>query len=306
MPGLHSGYRWFLPVVLGLATGCGALRCQKVSEESIAQARRLSLQGMEAQQHNDWVNAEALFADAVMQCPHDERARCGYAESLWRRGACPDAIAHMEESVRLSGHDPERLVQLGNMYLGVGDLTRAADQADRAIAASPELAIAWALRGDVLERQGQLTAALASYHRALAYQTPFPTVQLAIAEIYRQEHRPERSLATLQALASSFPAGQAPPDLLVRQSLALQALGRHHEAARTLAQAAGRANPSADLLCALARAQWLAGETTAARQSLAAALAREPDHPACRALAQDLGWPQSAIAAVHPMSSATR
>lgn len=227
--------RCLLPVVLCLTAGCSALRCPKVSEQSIADARRLSLQGLEAVQRGHWENAEALFAAAVIKCPHDERARCGYAESLWRRGAVPDAISHMEESVRLSGHDPERLVQLGNMYFGVGDFERSAEQARRAIAANQELASAWALRGDVLRAQGNRDEALASYHRALVYQEQFPGVQLAIADIYREENRPERSLATLHSLAANFPAGQAPPDLVARQASAMQALGRHHDADRLLA-----------------------------------------------------------------------
>lgn len=297
MPALRAIGAGSLVCLSLAAASCGALRCPKVSEQSVADARRLSLQGLDAQQHGQWENAEGLFAAAIIKCPHDERARCGYAESLWRRGACPEAIAHMEESVRLAGHDPVRLVQLGNMYLGVGDLPRAGDQAERAIAASPELAAAWALRGDVLQGQGNLSAALASYHRALAYQEPFPAVQLAIAEIYRRENRPERSLATLQSLAASFPTGQAPADVLIAESRAMQALGRHHDAALKLALVARRGNPSADLLCELAHVQLLAGETTAARQTLHAALARHANHPAGLALLQELGARQNAIAA---------
>jgi len=278
------------------AVGCGTLRCQKISAEAVADARRLSLQGMDAQQQGQWEKAEKLFAAAVGKCPHDERARCGYAEALWQRGACHEAIVHMEESVRLSGHDPTRLVQLGNMYRGIGDLTRAGEQVQRAIAANPQLAAAWALRGDLLQAQGDRVEALASYHRALAYQDPFPGVQLAVAEIYRQENRPQRSLATLQALKNSFPPGQAPDDVLFCESRALQDLGRYHDAARALAHAAGRGNPSADLLAELARVQSLAGETAAARQSLAAALQREPNHPACLALEQELGSRQAVLA----------
>jgi tetratricopeptide (TPR) repeat protein len=226
------------------ASGCQAFRCAKVSDESIAAARQLSLQGMDAQQRGQWDRAELLFASAVAKCPHDERARYGYAQSLWQRGACPDAMAHMEEAARLSGHDPERLVQLGQMYRSQGDLGRAAAQAERAIAANPQLAAAWALRGEVLQSQGNRSEALDSYHRALAFRQPFPEVQLAIAEIYMQENRPQRALATLQALAACYPPGQVPPDLLVREGLAMRALGRHHDAARVLAAAAARSNPS--------------------------------------------------------------
>src|SRR5262245_11139867 len=164
------------------AVGCRAFRCQKVSDESVAAARQLSLQGLDAQQRGQWDRAEMLFASAVIQCPRDERARCGYAESLWQRGDCSAAVAHMEEAARLSGHDPERLVQLGQMYHSQGDLVRAGEQARRAIGANPQLASAWALQGEISVAQGNRSEALASFHRALSLQPQFAEVQLAIAE----------------------------------------------------------------------------------------------------------------------------
>jgi tetratricopeptide (TPR) repeat protein len=226
-----------------LCGGCRAFRCQKVTDESIAAARQLSLQGLDAWQRGQWEKAQTLFASAVSKCPHDERAHYGYAQSLWQLGAHNEAIAQMEEAVRLSGHDPERLVQLGEMYCSRGDMDRARDAADRAIVANPQLAVAWALKGQVLHVQGRLDEALANYHRALSYQQALPGVQLAVADIYTRQNRPQRTLATLQALAATYPPNQVPPDLLVRESAALKALGRNQDAARTLAQAAGKRDP---------------------------------------------------------------
>jgi tetratricopeptide (TPR) repeat protein len=276
------------------ALGCRALRSRKTSDEGIAAARKLSLQGIDAQQRGQWDRAEMLFAAAILKCPSDERARCGYAESLWQRGQCDMAISHMEEAARLSGHDPERLVRLGQMYLERGSFVGAERQADVAIAANPQLAAAWALRGQVLQAKGNRTDALASFHRALSYQSSYPEVQLAIADIYAAENRPERALATLQSLESSFPRGQAPSSVLVGEALALRALSRHRDAARLLADAVRQTNPSADLLYELARTQALAGETGSARQTAIAALEREPQHVACAALMQELG-PQPAV-----------
>lgn len=283
-----------------LSGGCRAFRCQQVSDEAIASARQLSLQGFDAQQRGRWEQAESLFATAVVKCPRDERARCGYAESLWQRGARTEAVAHMEEAVRLSGHDPERLVQLGHMYREQGDLARAAEQAARAIGANPQLASAWALRGEVERACNQPAEALASFHRALSLQPQFPPVQLAVAELCLADNRPQQALATLQSLEATFPAGHAPLDLLVRESQALSCLGRYPDAARTLATAAERGNPSPDLLFALAQAQAQAGQIAAARLALGAALARDPQHRAALALAQELGTRQDVLAAALP------
>jgi tetratricopeptide (TPR) repeat protein len=282
------------------ASGCGVFRCQKSSDEAITAARQMSLQGIDAQQRGQWDQAETLFASAVARCPRDERARGCYAESLWQRGATDEAISHMEEAARLSGHDPQRLVQLGQMYRSRGELHRAGQQAERAIAADPQLAAAWALQGEVLQAQGKRSEALASFHRALSYQEHYPEVQLAIAEIYSQENRPQRALATLHALAAHYPPGQGPIEVLVREGFALRQLGRHHDAARTLARAAEQGNPSAELLYELATAQIAAGDHAAARLAVAAGLDREPHHAGCLALQADLGAPSAVLAAALP------
>jgi tetratricopeptide (TPR) repeat protein len=253
-----------LPAAVLLLTGCRLCRGHRVSDESLAAARQLSLQGIDAQQRGHWDRAETLFAAAILKCPEDERARCGYAESLWHRGAANEAITHMEEAARLSANDSERLVRLGQMYRARGDLALAGRQADLAIAANPQLAKAWALRGSVQHAQGHRAEALASYHRALGYEHPLPEVQLAIAEIYAQENRPQRALATLQSLAASLPPGQTPPDVLVGEARALAALGRPSDAARALAQAAQQPSAPAELLAELARVQALAGDGSAA------------------------------------------
>ena len=283
--------------ILVAAGGCRAFRCQTASDETVAEARQLSLQGMTARDRGRWDQAEAFYADAVLKCPGDERARCGYAESLWQRGAEQEAVVHMEEAVRLSGHDPERLVQLGEMYLARGELSRAREQADRAVRANRQLAAAWALRGKVLRAQGSRTEALASFHRALTIRQQYPEVQLALAETYNEQGRPQRALATLQALADSFPPEQIPVDVLIHQGFALRQLGRHRDAAESLAAAAERDNASADLLYELGLAQISAGDTAAARLSIAASLARDPTHVAALALRDQLAAGQGTMAA---------
>jgi tetratricopeptide (TPR) repeat protein len=261
--GVGEGWRRKLaPLAFALAAGaavasggCRVFRCQRVSDESVAAARQLSLAGLDAQQRGQWERAESLFAAAILKCPADERARCGFAEALWHRGAQAEAISHMQEAVRLSGHDPERLVRLGQMYAARGDINLASHHADLAIAANPALASAWALRGQVCRAHGNADEALASFHRALSCQQPLPEVQLAISEIYLQQGRPQRALATIQALSATYPLGRAPANVLVHEADALRALNRQQEAARLLAQA--EAGSRQDEAVALASASTL-------------------------------------------------
>ena len=74
-----------------LFAGCRVFHRQRISDESFTQARHLSLQGLDAQMRGDWERSESLFAAAILKCPSDERARGGYAEALWKRGAADQA-----------------------------------------------------------------------------------------------------------------------------------------------------------------------------------------------------------------------
>lgn len=284
-------------LILLLASGCRAWRHREDPLARLSAARQLTLQGLEAQRRGHWSQAESLFAAAILQCPGDERARCGYAEALWQRGAHAAALTHMEEAVRLSGHDPQRLVQLGRMYLALGDVPRAADAATRAIQANSQCAAAWALRGEVLLAQGQTDEALAALHRALAWQQPLPEVKLAVARIYLEQGRPQRAYSTLEALAASYPLDQVPVEVLVPMALALRQMGRPGEAAERLAQAVRRADPSADLWYELAQTQLAAGNGLEARQALQAALKCDPHHAPSLALQEALGDAAASMAA---------
>lgn len=285
-----------LAIVAGLS-GCGLFRCKATSDETLAAARQFSLQGLEAEQQGRWDQAESLFAAACQQAPQDERAHCGYAEALWRRDAHDEAIAHMEQAVRLFGNDPERLIQLGEMYLVRGEHELAGEQATRAIAANSQLAGAWALRGRVLEAQDLRSDAMASFHRALSLQPRLPDVQLALARIYTQQDRPQQALAMLQTLSDSYPQGQIPVEVLVKQSLALRQLGRLNDAATSLAQATTMPGANANLFYELARTQAMNGDVVSARLSLESALARDPQHALSLAMREELAARQDTLTA---------
>ncbi len=267
--------------------GCTAFRKGPVAQDVLS-AREYSLRGIDAAQQGDLAEAESLFERAVTACPHDERARRHYADTLWRRGEVDQAIAHMEEAVRLSAGDPKLLVKLGQMYLSRGDLHRAGELADEAIRGNRQLASAWALQGDVQRRRNDRDAALASYHRALAYEEHFPRVQFAVAELYYEAGRPQRSLATLVALADQYPPGQEPRELLFRQGVTLKSLGRYHDAVEVLETAASRGKATAELLFHLSEARMLSGDETNAALALANALELDPQHPASLRLMSQL------------------
>jgi len=286
----------FLILVCLVAPGCRTLRCKKESDETIALTRQLAMQGKDAQQKGQWEKAESCFAEAVQRSPNDERARVGYAESLWNRGAQDLAVTHMTEAVKLSGHDPTLLVHLGQMHLALNNLPAATRIAERALASNKQMASAWALRGNVHRAAGQREEALADYHRALSAQPHYPEVQLALADIYAQQQRPDRALATLQSLADQFPPGSVPADLQFRQGLALRDLGRHQEAADAFAVAA-QVQPHPDVLYELAQARSQLGDNGNAQLAVHRALQLNPQHQASLRLQGELVTRQQSLTA---------
>jgi tetratricopeptide (TPR) repeat protein len=264
-----------------LCLGC-AWKKGRVHDDVVA-ARQLALQGIDARQRGRLERAESLFSQATEMCPLDEQIRSQYAETLWDAEDCDQAVRHMEEAVRLSGSHPELVVRLGEMYLQQGRLEQADDQAELATAKKPTLAAGWALRGDVLRAQGRDADSLASYHRAISLQAHYPHVQLAVADIYRQQRRPGRALATLRSLADGYPPGETPVQVLFWQGVALKELQRYDAATEMLADVARRTEPGPELLLHLAEAQWLAGDPINAQLTVQAALRRIPpadqNHP---------------------------
>jgi tetratricopeptide (TPR) repeat protein len=265
-----------LPITLA-AVGCASLPRNR-ADENVVKARQLSLRGADAMQRGRWSEAEVLLREAVRMCPMDERMLCQYAETLWNLGDHAQAVEHMESAARLSGDDPELVVQLGDMYLEQGDLQRAGEQAERAIAANRQLASAWALRGDVLQRRGMTDESLASYHRALSYQEHYPRVQLAVAAAYQQQARYRRMLSTLRNLADGYPAGAVPARVRFLEGLAQKELGRYEAANEAFLAAARQGEPWPELWYELAESRLLMGDTANARIAARAALTMAPQH----------------------------
>jgi len=266
-----------------LAGGCATFR-KKPADDVVVAARQKSLRGMEAAQKGEWDTAEALFADAVASCPLDERARNRYADALWRRGAEQEAITQMEEAVRLSGGAPDIHVQLGEMYLAQENFEAAQQQAELALAADHQLASAWALRGGALEQRGSLREAMSAYHRAMSYRPHYPEVQLAAARLYRKQERPQRTLATLQALVAQYRPGEAPAAMLLEEGIAYKDVQRYAEATNSLLLAADNTEPSSELLYHLSEAQLGTGNIVEARMNLARAMQNSGATPELRQL----------------------
>lgn len=252
--------------------------------QSLADCRRLSQQGVAALERGRQQDAEALLSKAVAACPTDPDAHRNYAESLWRRGACQEAVNQLEESVRLAGDDAALQTRLAEMYLAGGQIEIARQHAEKAIELDSKLPGAWAIRGKVYRASGLLPDALADDLRALGFAPRDHVILLEVAEVYRQQNRPERALQTLQSLAETYTPGEEPGQVHDLLGQAYVALERYDDAVDSFSQAIARSKPTPDLLCRLGEARLLAGNPTEAASAARQALAMQPQHQPSRAL----------------------
>jgi tetratricopeptide (TPR) repeat protein len=272
-------------VGLGLAAGgCRLPNFRGPVPAALASSRQLSQRAAASLERGQQMEAELLLAKAVKTCPTDPEAHRYYAEALWLRDARAEAVGQLAEACRLTPEEPSLRVRLAEMYLAMGKVDLARHNAEQAISLNPRLASAWAIRGRVMRASGDLRQALADEHRALGYAPGDQQILLEIADLYRQLRQPERALETLLAITETYARGEEPQQVLCLLGATYTALQRYDDAAASLAAAATRDRPTADILYQLAEAQWLSGRPGDAGASLSQALALDPRHQPSREL----------------------
>ena len=278
---------WGTVLLVVLTSGCA--RFTRNSEDvTQLESRQLTLRGKAALQRERWQEAEDVLSQAVKVEPRSVQAHSQYAQALWNQNDREQALSHMREAIRLSGGDPQLMVELGQMQLPENQLTAAAQSASIAVRARPDSAAAHALRAKVLHRQGNLEEALAGYYRALSLQPDYPDVQTKVAEIYQQTQRPQRSLAMLATVADRYPPEEVPQRILQLQGVAFKSLGRYDDAIDRFVQAGRQGTMTAELFYQLADSHWLSGDRGNAQLAVREALQLAPQHAAGLQLQKEL------------------
>lgn len=249
------------------AGGCTSLRRKNALAESVGQCRQLSREGVAALEHGDSARARLLLQQAVAAGPHDVDARRVLADVLWREGAAEEAVEHIQKAVELDPNHTPTMVRSGEMLLGLGDVARAEQRAEEALALDATQSGAWALRGRVFRRRGQGERALADFHQALRYNPRAADVLLETAQVQYELGRPQRCLTTLQSLEETYTPGEEPRSVLWLEGLALAAVNRKQDAVDALYAASTRGAPEPELLYQLAQAQNQIGQAAAATAS---------------------------------------
>ena len=258
------------------------------SAESVTASRELSRQGVAAMELGQWQEAEELLKKALAASPGDASTHRSMAEVLWHRNARPEALGEIEEAVKLDPTNAVIATCAGEMSLSAGDHDIALAHAEQAIRSDSQLPAAWALRGRCFQKMNQPDRALADLQHALEFAPNSSDVLLDVAVIYRQRGQAARCLTTLHSLLDTYTPGDEPQSVLMLQGLTLMDLGRPQQATESLAAAAHRGKPSADVLCYLAQAYSAAGQIELATTTAHQALALNGSHQASRQLLTQL------------------
>jgi len=154
----------------------------------------------------DLPGAQRCFEEALAENPREASALRGLGGVLLESGAVKEALARLEESLRIDPHSPDTLLALASAQIGAGDLARAGEaiglasecasrqnQSDAlpGAAGKPgrETIETLTRLGDSLYARNRLTEAAAAYEAALAASPDDPAIITHLANVLLAENR---------------------------------------------------------------------------------------------------------------------
>ena len=112
-----------------------------------------------------------------------------------KAGRIEDAIKALERSIEIDDQANQPMINLGAIYFGQGDLDKAQELNERAIAAQPDLsAQAYANLGLIWQQRNEMDKAIASYEKAIQYDPKLATVWMNITSVLTMKGEDERAL----------------------------------------------------------------------------------------------------------------
>jgi len=279
--------------VFGLLLGCSLPSSLRVPMGDLVKSRDLSQAAASDIEHADWVAAEEKLAKAVKVNDKDSDIKSKYAEVLWRRGKKQEAIEQLLSAVKISPNDAKLYLLLAEQCYAIDDFDAASDCANNAIrkVTSENRHIihkAWFILARVHWQQGELTEALADYHKALSLDPKNPEILMELASLYEAMNKPDRALTAWQGVARLYPPDQEPEQVVLGRGNAYLALSRHQEAMEQFMIAKNRWPHDVQVYCRLAQAKLMIGDMTGAQAFADQAVALSPRDQNCLALKNNI------------------
>ena len=261
---------------------------QPILGSEAADAISLSLAGEAYLQAGDPQRSEAAFLRAAKVAPDNARVRTSVAMAQFDRGQAGPALAELE-AIAAGDSGSRADLALISARLRQKDLAGALSAAEALQKKSPDMPLAYNLRGRIQLLQRNLPAASASFEAALSKDANYFPAAASLAAMDLAANKPEQARKRFDALLVAQPKN--PQVLLALAELSARTGAPSSEVARQLAEAV-RLNPNEPLPRVLLVSQLLssgdAKGALAAAQNAAAAL------PANQSVLEALGRAQLA------------
>ncbi len=279
----------FFVVVLGLGVlsfqiGCSSLtglannsRGLSLNNDAL-EARALTRAGNLDCQTGELRNAEFNQREAIKKNPYDPWPHERLAQTLKKSGQPKEAIKEMTEAVELSDDDPRLVVELGNLYLDIGDIHTASNQAQQALEREHRCGPALLLLGQIALANQDPDEALHLFQRAAACSPPPPGIKLKIVEAYQLDGRWRLANNTIDSILLDYPVENYPENLVIAKAEGLIEMNQLSAAENFLLERQASEVFTPTMVYLLAAAQKRMQSFSDARNTLAAGAQAFPNY----------------------------
>ncbi len=203
-----EGYK-LLEEPLRVAAGAEHKFNFKLAKAAPVGAREFA-EGFEAFNRGDNEAAAKFFELAMEKAPDLPEIRVNLALAYLRLDRKAEAVAKLEEAVKMAPDDPRILFQLGGAYVEMRDFDKARDAFERGLAKttdpSNELAReAEVTLGAVYFAKGDTDKSIEYFEKALAAKPGAPTPTLGLAKAYLSKGDSARALELFEQVVAAAP-----------------------------------------------------------------------------------------------------
>ncbi|MDB5795499.1 MAG: hypothetical protein JWR25_1878 [Noviherbaspirillum sp.] len=190
-------------------------------------------------------------------------------------GKLADAKASFNEALKAKADHPDALIGLARLAFQSNDIESATRYAEQAVTTSPDYALVWFVKGDLLKAQGKIDAALAAYDEVLKRKPG--DVQAHVAKAGLEIHTGKFSAAKADIEAAKK---SAPNALIIQYTQALleYSQGKHAAALEAVQQVLRSAPDHMPSILLAGATQYSLGATQQAEQHLKKFLEKNPGH----------------------------
>lgn len=148
-----------------------------------------------------YMDARAIYDEALVRSPHDFRLHENFAEFLEATSELEEARQHWDRVRALIPHHCLPYYHLGRLDARLGNLPSAQQHLDQALARRPDFPEARLELGRVFARQDLTEQAIAEYQTVIRHPLGSPTAYLRLADLLAaQNRRPEATAALREAI----------------------------------------------------------------------------------------------------------